>query len=75
MATQQQGGAVWTQELIQFLQTQPAVAAVRVNAADMTVSVATLGSVDQAQLEQQIQEVLLAIEAKLATGRARGEGR
>lgn len=74
MATQQQGGAAWTQELIQFLQTQPAVAAVRVNAADMTVSVATLGSVDQAQLEQQIQEVLLAIEAKLATGRARGEG-
>lgn len=74
MATDSKAGAEWTQELIRFLQAQPAVAAVRVNAADMTVSVATLGAVDASQLEQQIQEVLLAIEAKLATGRARGEG-
>jgi Zn2+/Cd2+-exporting ATPase len=74
MAADAKPSAEWTHELIKFLQTQPAVAAVRVNSADMTVSVATLGSVDNAQLEQQIQQVLLAIEAKLATGRTRGAG-
>lgn len=74
MAAELPQEAQWTQELIKFLQSQPAVAAVRVNSADMTVSVATLGSVDAAQLDQQIQAVLAAIETKLATGRARGEG-
>lgn len=74
MSADAKPNAEWTKELIQFLQNQPAVAAVRVNSADMTVSVATLGSVDRALLEQQIQEVLLAIEAKLSTSRARVDG-
>ncbi len=74
MAEGTQHGTEWTQELIRFLQAQPAVAAVRVNAADLTVSVATLGAVDAAQLDQQIHQVLLAIEAKLAAGRAGGGG-
>jgi Cd2+/Zn2+-exporting ATPase len=63
----------WTTELIRFLEEQPGVAAVRLNTADMKVSVATLGRIDAAQLEAQIQQVLHAIEAKLAAGR-RGEG-
>lgn len=73
MQAQQRPGAEWTKELIRFLEQQPGVAAVRLNTADMKVSVATLGQVDTAQLETQIQQVLLAIEAKLAEGR-RGTG-
>ncbi|MBI2515415.1 MAG: cation-translocating P-type ATPase [Opitutae bacterium] len=60
--------ASWTQDLVRFLQQQPNVAAVRVNPGDRTVSVATLGQVDSAQLDQQIEEVLQAIEQKLAEG-------
>ena len=63
----------WTKELIRFLEQQPKVAAVRLNTADLKVSVATLGQVDAAQLEAQIQQVLLAIEANLAEGK-RGAG-
>jgi Cd2+/Zn2+-exporting ATPase len=73
MEATQRAGAEWTRELIRFLEQQPAVAAVRLNTAEMRVSVATLGRVDSAQLEAQIQQVLLAIEAKLAEGR-RGSG-
>jgi Cd2+/Zn2+-exporting ATPase len=73
MEATQRAGAEWTRELIRFLEQQPAVAAVRLNTAEMKVSVATLGRVDSAQLEAQIQQVLLAIEAKLAEGR-RGSG-
>jgi Cd2+/Zn2+-exporting ATPase len=73
MPENQRAEATWTQELIQFLEQQPGVAAVRLNTADMKVSVATLGQVDEAALEAQIQQVLLAIEAKLAAGR-RGAG-
>lgn len=69
MQAEQRAGAAWTKELIRFLEEQPGVAAVRLNTADMKVSVATLGQVDTAQLEAQIQQVLLAIEAKLAAGR------
>ena len=70
MSGSQDGGQAWTQELIRFLEDQPRVTAVRLNTADMKVSVATLGAVDDARLEQSIQQVLLAIEAKLAEGRS-----
>src|SRR5574343_661667 len=69
MAANEQPGAEWTKDLIRFLADQPGVAAVRLNTADMKVSVATLGQIDPAQIEAQIQQVLLAIEAKLAAGR------
>ena len=58
--------SAWTEELIRFLQQQPDVAAVRVDAAEHRVSVATLGQVDAAKLEREIEVVLHAIEAKLA---------
>ncbi|MBA4136368.1 MAG: heavy metal translocating P-type ATPase [Opitutus sp.] len=69
MQATQRAGAEWTKELIRFLEEQPGVAAVRLNTADMKVSVATIGQIDTTQLETQIQHVLLAIEAKLAEGR------
>lgn len=73
MEPSQRVEAGWTKELIRFLEQQPKVAAVRLNTADLKVSVATLGQVGAAQLEAQIQQVLLAIEANLAEGR-RGTG-
>ncbi len=66
MQSEHRDGARWTQELIRFLQAQPEVAAVRVNEAERTVAVATLGPVRTAQLEAQINEVLRAIDAKLS---------
>ncbi len=58
--------AAWTEDLIRFLQSQPGVAAVRVNPADRTVSLATLGQVDVAAVEEQLAEVLRAVEQRLA---------
>ncbi|MBA3848798.1 MAG: cadmium-translocating P-type ATPase [Opitutus sp.] len=72
MSAEQRNSAEWTRELIRFLQEQPGVAAVRLNTADMKVSVATLGQVDAGRLEAQIQQVLLAIEARLAENRRGG---
>ncbi len=69
MSGSNDGSQAWTQELVRFLENQPKVTALRLNTADMKVSVATLGAVDDALLEQSIQQVLLAIEAKLAEGR------
>ena len=68
MATPDQTSAAWTEDLVRFLQSQPGIAAVRVNHADRKVSVATLGPVDDAQLADHIAEVLRAIEHKLAAG-------
>lgn len=57
---------LWTEELVKFLQDQPAVAALRVNPADRTVAVATLGPVNEAELEVQLTEVLRVVEERLA---------
>ena len=68
MATPETPSAAWTEDLVRFLQSQPGIAAVRVNPTDRKVSVATLGPVDTAQLAEHIAEVLRAIEHKLAEG-------
>ena len=68
MATPDKTSAAWTEDLVRFLQSQPGIAAVRVNPTDRKVSVATLGPVDTAQLAEHIAEVLRAIEHKLAEG-------
>ncbi len=62
--------AAWTDDLIRFLQSQPGVAAVRVNPADRTVALATLGQVDVAAVEAQLAEVLRAVEERLAGSKA-----
>lgn len=54
----------WTEELVRFLREAPEVAAVRVNPADRTVAVATLGRVDLTQLEARLAGVLRAVEAR-----------
>jgi Cd2+/Zn2+-exporting ATPase len=71
----QRGAGSWTQDLERFLQSQPAVTALRVNEQERTVSVATLGQVDTATLEQNIREVLVAIEQRLAEGGGLGDFR
>ncbi len=73
MQAQSRAGAEWTHELIRFLQREPEIAAVRLDAEHLKVSIATLGQVDTARLDAEIQQVLHAIEAKLAVGR-RAEG-
>ena len=65
--------ADWTQHLARFLQSQPGIAALRVNETERTVAVATLGAVDTAALEKHIGEVLLAIEQRLGPGGGLGD--
>ncbi len=55
----------WTEELARFLRTQPGVQAVRINAAERTVSVATLGEVDVGNLEAALAQTLAAVEESL----------
>jgi len=57
----------WTEELAQFLRTQPGVQAVRIDATARTVSVATLGKVDVSQLEAALAQTLAAVEESLGT--------
>jgi Cd2+/Zn2+-exporting ATPase len=57
----------WTEELAQFLRTQPGVQAVRIDATARTVSVATLGEVDVGQLEAALAQTLTAVEESLGT--------
>ncbi len=56
----------WTEDLIRFLQSQPGVAAVRVDPAAHKVSVATIGRVDLAGLEEKLAATIAAVEAQLA---------
>ncbi len=61
----------WTQTLAEFLQSEPGIEAVRIDAAERRVEVATLGEVDEALLQKRLNEVLAAIEDKIeqsATG-------
>lgn len=64
----------WTDELIRFLQSQPGVAAVRVDPGERKVAVATLGEVDAAQLEQHLAEVLRALDTQHAPRAGRSGG-
>jgi Cd2+/Zn2+-exporting ATPase len=70
MAMTSAGPAVWTEDLIRFLQSQPGVAAVRVNPLDRTVALATLGPVDVAAIEAQLAIVLRAVEKRVDESKA-----
>ena len=56
----------WTEDLIRFLQSQPGVAAVRVDPAAHKVAIATLGRTDLAGLEEKLAATIAAVEAQLA---------
>lgn len=64
--------ADWITALAEFLQSQPGVEAVKVDPTARKVSVATLGKVDLQLLDQRLQEVIAALEEKLATMPAAG---
>lgn len=64
------GEATWVAALAAFLRSQPGVEAVRLDAAQRKVSVATLGDVDVAELDAKLAEVIAAIEARLAAAGA-----
>ncbi|MBL9189223.1 MAG: cation-translocating P-type ATPase [Opitutaceae bacterium] len=56
----------WVHELVRFLRTQPSVSAVRIDPSAQTVSVATLGHVEIAGLEEKLAATLAAIDEELA---------
>ncbi len=57
----------WTEALANFLRTQPAVSAVRIDPAAHTVAVATIGEVDVGDLEEKLAATIAAIEAQLGS--------
>jgi Cd2+/Zn2+-exporting ATPase len=56
----------WTQTLAAFLRSEPGIEAVRIDATQRSVEVATFGPVDEKILQVRLNEVLAAIEEKLA---------
>ncbi len=61
----------WTDDLVRFLCEQPGVGAVRLDPAAHRVSVATLGTVDLADLETKLAATIAAVEAQFASQPAR----
>ncbi len=59
-------GLSWIDGLADFLGSETGVEAIRVNPHDRTVSVAMLGRVDEALLQQKLSEVLKALDARYA---------
>src|ERR1041384_7123184 len=59
-------GSDWVQELVEFLRTQPAVSAVRIDPAAQKVAIATIGNVELEGLEEKLAQTIAAIEAELA---------
>jgi Zn2+/Cd2+-exporting ATPase len=57
----------WTEALANFLRTQPAVSAVRIDPAAHKVAVATIGNVDVAELEAKLAATIAAVEEQLAS--------
>ncbi len=56
----------WVGELVRFLRAQPTVSAVRIDSAAQKVSIATLGPVELAGLEEKLAATIAAIEAQFA---------
>ncbi len=71
METAANNGAGWVDELVQFLRTQPAVTAVRINPEAQTVAVATIGHIALDGLEEKLAATVAAVEAQLAQKSAR----
>jgi len=61
----------WTDDLVRFLCEQPGVGAVRLDPAAHRVSVATLGTVNLADLEAKLAATIAAVEAQFAAQPAR----
>lgn len=57
----------WTEQLVEFLRTQPAVSAVRIDPTAQRLEVATIGHVALDGLEDKLAETIAAIEAELAS--------
>ena len=66
MDTAVKDSAAWIEELIQFLRTQPAVTAVRIDPTAQKGSVATIGTASLDGLDEKLAETIAAIEAHLA---------
>jgi len=64
-------GGNWTEELVRFLCEQPGVGAVRLDPATRQVSVATIGQVNVADLEQHLAATIAAVETRFAGQPAR----
>ena len=56
----------WTEALANFLRSQPAVSAVRIDPTAHKVSVATIGNVDVRELEEKLAATIAAVEEQLA---------
>ena len=61
----------WTEDLVRFLCEQPGVGAVRLDPGAKQVSVATIGQVNLADLEQRLAATIAAVEARFADQPAR----
>ena len=57
----------WAEALANFLRSQPAVSAVRIDPAAHKVAVATIGNVDVSELEAKLAATIAAVEEQLAT--------
>lgn len=76
MPTETPDELTWIDALSDFLASQSGVEAIRLNAADRSVQVATLGQVDISALQDQLNELLRSLDEKLlaSTPEAPGEG-
>jgi len=66
MPTKSDPNINWAETLARFLSEQPGVEAVRIDAATRKIAVATLGEVDQGQLNIRLEETIKAVESQLA---------
>ena len=60
--------AAWVENLVQFLNAQPGVRAVRVDPEGRKLAVATIGDIDAAAVEAQVAAAIAAVEARLRAG-------
>lgn len=65
MATSVDQSGNWAVELAEFLRAEPGVEAVRFDAANRKVSVATLGEIDLRELEHRVAQTIAAIESRI----------
>jgi Zn2+/Cd2+-exporting ATPase len=65
MQTASKAGSEWVQALVNFLRTQPAVSAVRIDTSAHKVAVATVGNIALDGLEDKLADTIAAIEAEL----------
>jgi Cd2+/Zn2+-exporting ATPase len=66
MTTTESTSAEWVDALINFLRTQPAVSAVRIDPSTHKIAVATVGKVEIEGLNDKLADTIAAIEAELA---------